>query len=49
MILLHVDVVMVDEAITLLMCDVYVIDVLNDEAVVGLFPLDEMRPAGSIS
>ena len=48
-ILLHVDVVMADEAITLLMCDVPVVDVLDDDVVVGLFPLDEMRPVGSTS
>ena len=49
MILLHVDVVMADEAITLLMWVVRAVDVLNEDGVVGLFPLDEMRPAGSIS
>ena len=48
-ILLHADVVMADEAITLLMCDVPVVDVLEDDVVVGLFPLDEMKPAGSTS
>ena len=48
-ILLHADVVMVDETITLLMCDVPVVDVLEDDEVVGLFPLDEMKPTGSTS
>ena len=48
MILAHVDVVTVDEANILLMCDVHVVDVLEDGAVVGLFPLDEMKLTGSI-
>ena len=43
-ILLHVT---VDETNILLMCDVHVVDVLKDDVVVGLFPLDEMKPTGS--
>ena len=45
----HVDVVTVGEANILLMHDVYIVDGLDDGAVVGLFPLDEMRPVSSIS
>ena len=33
----------VDEANILLMCDLDIVDVLEDGAVFGLFPLDEMR------
>ena len=49
MTLTHAHVVIVDEANFLLMCDVHIVDVHSNDAVVGLFPFDEMRPAGSIS
>ena len=47
--LFRADVVMVDETITLLMCDVPVVDVFEDDEVVGLVPLDEMKPTSSTS
>ena len=49
MILGYIYVVTVDEANLLLMCDLHIVDVLEDGAVFGLFPLDEMRPVSSSS
>ena len=47
--LFRADVVMIDDAVNLQMCDVLVVDVLENDEVVGLVPIDAMRPTGFIS
>ena len=47
--LFRADVVMFDDTITLLMCDVLVVDVLENDEMVGRVPLDAMKPTSSIS
>ena len=43
------DVVIIDDAVNLQMCDVLVVDVLENDDVVGLVPIDAMRPTSFIS
>ena len=47
--LFRADIVKFDETVILLMCDVLVVDVLENDEVVGLVPLDAMKPTSSIS